>query len=234
MALTTKQFKELLQFIQSLSTEEITEEIHELNFKRITDLQFYFDIFIKVSDSYWYIADNSEKYNTVTVKPTILSDKDEIDFWNSRNCSFKVPSTITRKWLRSIIKLSDDIIDKYPRLTPKLIADQLYKYANIMDLIPLKGINIYSNKDWNKICKKYNVENAKGFANYENGEVYVNIDTTDCNLWSLLCHEIRHIGLECNPIYFSSNEEKRSEENIIEYGNLCGTSFEWDDNWIDE
>lgn len=229
MALNTKDFRELIKFIEKKDDYDI------MKFEDYTNLEFYSDIFSKIG-KFWYISSNND--DIIVVEPTLLSE--EYDIWNKRNHSLKCPYRITKQWLKSIIYISDSVKRRYPKLNEKLIANQLYKYCNRFDFIPLKGINIYDNKDWVDIYNKFSDinteiekdENCMGFSNIKNGNAYVNIDS-DYSLWGLLCHEIRHIGLECNPIYYNITEKEREEDSVLEYGKLCGLSFDWDDSWMD-
>lgn len=225
MILKNKDFKKMMKILKNGG------KIEKIKFNKYTNLEFASDIFSKIG-KYWYISSNDD--NLITIDPTILSEEYEI--WQKRNHSLKWPYAITKEWLKNVIFISESVKNRYPKLTEKLIADQLYKYCNKFDLLPLKGINIYDNLEWENIYNTFKNNNEKfidcmGFCNIETGNVYINIDS-DYSLWGLLCHEIRHIGLDCNPLYYNITEKEREEESVLLYGESCAISFNWNDKWI--
>ena len=78
MALNTKDFRELIKFIEKKDDYDI------MKFEDYTNLEFYSDIFSKIG-KFWYISSNND--DIIVVEPTLLSE--EYDIWNKRNHSLR-------------------------------------------------------------------------------------------------------------------------------------------------
>ena len=207
--------------------------------KQMTTTGFLMDVKRLVETGSWYIKRDDD--DEIEMAPTVIMPCSIAPVWTdenglSKNVVLRLPNLITKEWLMSIIDISSEVQGEYPQLTTELIAEQLIKNAEMDMMIPLRRIHIISHREM--VCNKR--QYLCGLAEASSGEIFIRASKTTMtqtiayntgNFWSTLCHEIRHIGLECNPVFY--NPADANEESVERYGMYAYAQHDWDDSIFD-
>ena len=227
MILTTEVYREFLKLMKKRTGDTYTREEYD-NF---TELKYAYDLCCILGGGRWEVK--KDLGEEIILRPGVMLSKEDRAFYKKLPLVLRFPNSITKEGLSSIISISGSIKERYPKLTEEFVAAQLIKNFDRCMMIPLRGIHILSGDDWKEHEGRV-PEDVIGFAYQGNGEVYVNFDCDEpVSLWALLCHEIRHIGLDCNPVYRSCAEEERKEKSVYNYGVSAALYHDWDDSWME-
>ena len=211
--------------------KNIGEKHERVRYDNITETRFALDLANLLKRGDWYVK--KDKGEEIILSYTDLVEESVKQHFG-KNITLRYPNSITKEWLETKINISNDILERFSKFNNSFVADQLIKNADKGMMIPLREINILGKDEWNKLKQRKRNNNCGGFAEFRTGKVYINFDYEDeINIWSVICHELRHIGLESNPVYWYCSSYEREEFSVEKYGMSAGLYHNWDDSWME-
>lgn len=160
------------------------------------------------------------------------TNSEEAECFSSIPSVYRLPSAVTKEWLASITHVSENTLRHYPMMTPENIADNLIKHGDHNMIAAVRSINIGFGREE---CIQMGLRPAfngavLGYSVPDTASVYVNADDVAISFWNSLVHEIRHIGLMCNPIISWMYPENSNDEDVVsDYATKASFKYDWDD-----